>query len=61
MLFKAEQQRRQKSGASGHGVDEDVLVRGMGAVADGSEAVECGDANRGGEIAIRAATGGAFT
>jgi len=35
-------------------------VGGMGAVADGAEAVECGDACGGGEISVGAAADGAF-
>src|SRR5713226_133499 len=50
----------QQSGACGHGVDEDVLVRGMRAVADGAETVERRDAETGGEISVRATADGAF-
>src|SRR5439155_8418091 len=46
--------------ASGHGVDEDVLARGMSAVADCAEAVQRGDAERGRKISVRASAGGAF-
>jgi len=45
----------------GHGVDEDVFVSGVGAIAYGAEAVESGDAESGGEIAVGAATCGSFT
>lgn len=51
---------RQQRGAGGHGADEDVLVQGMRAVAHGAEAVEGGNAKRGGEISVRAAADGAF-
>ena len=43
-----------------HCVDEDVFVNGMSAVANGTEAVECGKAERGGEVAIRAAPSSGF-
>jgi hypothetical protein len=55
------EQRGEERGAGGHGVDEDVLVRGVGAMADGAEAVERGGADRSGEIAVRAPTGCAFS
>ena len=54
-------QRGQEGGAGGHRVDEDVLVRRMSAVADGSEAIERGDAQRGGEISVGTPTYRAFT
>ena len=38
----------------------DVLVERVGAVADGTEAVECRDAERGREVPVRAAAGAAF-
>src|SRR5207253_5168273 len=50
----------QQCGTRRHRVDENVLARGMRAVADGSEAVEGWDAERGGEISIRATADGAF-
>ena len=40
--------------------DDEVFMRGVGAVADGAEPVERRDAERGGEIAIRAAADGGF-
>ncbi len=57
----SQQQRGEQRGAGGHSVDEDVLVLGMRAVADGAEAVERGDTDCGGEVAIGAATGCAFS
>jgi hypothetical protein len=51
----------EKGGALRHCVDEDVFVNGMGAVADGAEAVERGNAERGGEVAIGAAPSSGFT
>ena len=54
------QKRGEESGALGHGLYEDVFVGGMSAVPDGTEAVERGNAERGGEITIGAAAGGGF-
>jgi len=42
-------------------VYEDVLVRGMSAVAHGSEAVERGDAQCSGEISVGTSAYGAFS
>src|SRR5260370_16457725 len=50
----------QECGAGGHGVDENVFVRGMSAVADGAEAVEGGDAGPSGELSVRATPAAAF-
>src|SRR5271168_4326089 len=55
------EQGGQQSGAGGHCVDEDVLVLGMRAVADGAEAVQRRDTYCGREIAIRAAACRAFS
>ena len=54
------EQRGQEGSAGGHRVYEDVLVRGMSAVADCAEAVERGDADRSGEISVGTAADGAF-
>src|ERR1700740_3852104 len=51
----------EKRRALRHCVDEDVFVNGVGTVADGAEAVERGNAERGSEIAIRAAPSSGFT
>jgi hypothetical protein len=53
-------QRGEEGGALRHGVDEDVFVGGVGAVAYGAEAVEGGDAEGGGEVAVGAAAGCGF-
>ena len=60
LSLERRKERREEGGALGHCVDEDVFVGGVGAVADGAEAVEGGDAERGGEISVRAAADGAF-
>ena len=52
--------RGKECGPDGYGVDEHVLARGMCSVADGSEAVQRGDAERGSKISVGTATGGAF-
>ena len=44
-----------------HGSGENVLVAGVGAVAYGAEAVQGGNAERGGEVSVGAAAGGGFT
>ena len=54
------QKRGQEGGAGGHRVYEDVLVRRMGAAADGAEAVERRDADSSGEISVGTAADGAF-
>jgi hypothetical protein len=59
--LESHQQRCEQSGPGGHGIDQDVLVRGMGAMADGAETVECRNAKYCREVAIRAATGCAFS
>ena len=46
------------AGPFGHGVDQHVLVIGVGAAADGAEAVERRHADRRGEVAVAAATDG---
>lgn len=51
----------EKSGAGGHGFDEDVLVRRMSPVANGTEAVERGDTQGCGEVSIGAASDRTFT
>ena len=47
-----------EAGSFGHRVDEHVLVIGVGAAADGAEAVERRHADRRGEVAVAAATDG---
>ena len=54
------EQSRQECGAGGHGVDEDVLVVRMGAIANGAKTVQGRNAESAGEVAIRAAARGAF-
>ena len=44
----------------GHGVDEDVFVSGVGTVAYCAKAVESGDAEGGGEVAVGAAASRCF-
>lgn len=60
MFSDCRENSRQKSGASRHGADNGVFVRGMSAVADSAEAIERGDAERAGEITIGAAANRAF-
>jgi hypothetical protein len=54
------EQSGKECGAGGHGVGEDVFVGGVGAVTNRAKAVERGDAEGGGEIAVGAAAYGAF-
>ena len=51
----------QESGAFGHRFEEDVLVSGVGAISNSAEAIEGGNAEGRGEIAIGAATGSSLT
>ena len=44
----------------GHGIDENVLVGGVGAVADGAEAIEGGNAECGGEVSVGTTADGGF-
>jgi hypothetical protein len=41
-------------------LDEDGFVGGVGSFAYGTHAVECGDAEGGGEVAVGAPAGGGF-
>jgi hypothetical protein len=50
----------EEGGTLRHRVDYDVLIGGVGAVAYGAEAVEGGDAEGGGEVAVGAAAGRGF-
>ena len=54
------EQSRQECGARGHGVDEDVLVVRMGAIANGAKTVQGGNAESACEVSIRAAARCAF-
>jgi hypothetical protein len=50
----------EECGADGHGLDKHVLVSGVRAVTDGAEAIERRDAQRRGEVPVRASTGRGF-
>jgi hypothetical protein len=51
----------EKSGALRHGLQIDVLVRGVSGIANSAESVESGYAECGGEIAIGTASRRCFT
>jgi len=54
------QQSGEKHGTDGHGADLDIFARRVCTIADRSQAIEGGDAERGGEISVGAAARGAF-
>ena len=50
----------EEGGALGHGFHDDMLVRSVRTIANGTEAIQCRNAKRGGEVAIGTATCGGF-
>ena len=57
-LFDGGDEGGEQRGAGDEVFDEDMLVGGVGPFAYGSHAVEGGDAEGGGEVAVGASTGG---